>query len=81
MGNSSSNTFPMWFTVTLDSTGQQVFESGLIPVGSTIAEIKLSEDLEPGTYGATVTVNMVEEDNVTPVRTNMGFSVELVIES
>jgi hypothetical protein len=81
MGNSSNNTYPMWFTVTIDATGQQVFESGLIPVGTTIAEIKLAEDLEPGSYDSTVSVNLVEEDGVTPVETNMGFGVELVVES
>jgi hypothetical protein len=81
MGNSANNTYPLWFTVTLDETGQQVFESGLIPVGTTIAEIKLSEDLAPGSYPSTVTINLVEQDGVTPIDTNMGFSVELVIES
>jgi hypothetical protein len=80
MGNSANNTYPMWFTVVLDGTGQQVFESGLIPVGTMISEIKLSQDLEPGSYPATVYVNMVEQDGVTTVEPNMGFSVQLVIE-
>jgi hypothetical protein len=81
MGKSANNTYPMWFTVTVDETGRQVFESGLIPVGTTIAEIKLTEDLEPGNYPCTVSVNLVEHDGITPIETNMGFSVELVIES
>ena len=81
MGNSSSNTYPLWFTLTLDSTNEEIFRSGLIPVGTTIAEIKLSKDLEPGNYPATVMINLVEDDGSTPIETNMGFSVTLIIES
>jgi hypothetical protein len=80
MGNSSSNTYPFWFSVTLRDTGEEVFKSGLIPTGTEIAEIKLSKDLDPGTYNASITVHLMEEDGATPIEGNMGFSVTLVVE-
>jgi len=79
MGNSPSNNFAFWFTVTL-STGEEIFRSGLLPVGTEIAEIKLIRELPAGTYDAVVAINMVQDDN-TPVDSNMGINVIIIIES
>jgi hypothetical protein len=79
MGNHSANTYPFWCSVTLNDTGEEVYRSGLVPLGTEIAEIKLTKDLEPGSYPATIAINLVENDGVTPIRSNMGFSVTLNI--
>jgi len=79
MGNASSNNYPFWFTIAL-ADGEIVFTSGIIPVGSEIAEIILDKELEAGRYDASVSINMVEEDG-TPVESNMGINVTLVIGS
>lgn len=41
--------------ITLNDTDEVVYESGAIPPGSYIQRIKLSKDLDPGTYNATAT--------------------------
>lgn len=79
MGNSTANNYGFYFTVTISDTNETVFTSGLIPVGTQIAEIKLEKELAKGTYDAVISVQMLEEDG-TPVDSNMGFAVTIVIE-
>ncbi len=78
MGNSVNNNYPFYFDVTLKETDEVVFTSGLIPVGKQIAEIVLDKDLEPGTYPASVGIHMQKEDG-TPVDSNMGIGVTLIV--
>jgi len=78
MGNSASNNFAFWFTVSV--SGDIVFTSGLMPTGTQISEVKLDEPLAEGTYPAVVNINMVQDDG-TPIEANMGISITLIIES
>ena len=78
MGNSPNNNFAFYFTVTLRDTGEVVFTSGLLPVGTEIAEVVLDTPLEAGTYPAVVHVNMIDDDGE-PVDSNMGFNITLRI--
>lgn len=80
MGNSTGNSYPFWFTVTLSDTDEVVYKSGQLPVGQQISEIKLNKDLDKGTYPAVVNVQMVEE-NGEEVESNMGFNITLIIEN
>jgi hypothetical protein len=80
MGNSSSNNFPFYFTVTLAGTDEVVFTSGLLPLGTQIEEITLDTELPAGTYDAVVNINMVDDDG-NPVDANMGISITIIIES
>jgi len=79
MGNSSANTYPFWFTVTLSDTDEVVFKSGLLPVGQQLTEIKLDKDLDAGTYPATVNIQMVDE-NGEELDSNMGFNITLIVQ-
>ena len=78
MGNSINNNFPFYFTVTLSDTGEVVFTSGLLPLGTEIAEIVLDTPLSAGTYNAVVNVHMIDDDGE-PVDSNMGFNITLSI--
>lgn len=79
MGNSSANSYPFWFTVTLSDTNEVVYKSGLLPIGQQLSEIKLEKDLGKGTYPAVVNIQMVDE-NGKEVDSNMGFNITLTIE-
>ncbi|MBQ9003431.1 MAG: hypothetical protein IJ087_16405 [Eggerthellaceae bacterium] len=48
--------------ITLDDTGEQVYESGAIQPGQNIQYITLTRDLEPGTYEATSTITGYDRD-------------------
>jgi hypothetical protein len=78
MGNSASNQYPFWFTVTLDDTKEIVYTSSLLPLGTQLEEIKLEKELKKGTYPAAVTIHMVDEKGV-EVESNMGFNITLVV--
>jgi hypothetical protein len=78
MGNSAANNFPFWFTVTLADSGEIVYTSSLMPVGSQLAEIVLGEDLDAGTYPAVITIHMVDEEGE-EVESNMGFNITLLV--
>jgi hypothetical protein len=78
MGNSASNNFPFWFTVTLSDTGEVVYTSSLLPIGSELAEIVLDKDLNAGPYPALITIHMVDEEGE-EVESNMGFNLTLVV--
>jgi hypothetical protein len=77
MGNAAGNNFPFYFTVTLD-TGEVIFTSGLLPLGTQIDGILLDRALDAGTYPAVVNIHMI--DDGVPVETNMGINITLIIE-
>lgn len=53
--NIEANHVDQKVTLTLDDTGETVFESGAIAPGQYLQRIKLNKQLEPGTYPATAT--------------------------
>lgn len=53
--NAEANRFDQRVAITLDDTGETVYESGAIAPGSHIQSIQLDRTLEPGTYPATAT--------------------------
>jgi len=78
MGNSARNRYPFYFAVTLSETGETIFESGLLPVGTRISQITLDKELAAGDYPAVVTIHMIDE-NDEPVEGNLGFNITLNI--
>ena len=79
MGNSTGNTYPFWFTVTLPDTGDVIYESGQLPVGQQLSEIKLEKALDKGTYPAVVNIHLVDE-NGDEIDSNMAFNLTLIVE-
>lgn len=65
--NVPSNHYLMKVTITLDSNDEVVYESGNIKPDSYINTIKLSKDLEAGTYPATATFTAYTTDTVAEV--------------
>lgn len=61
VANSNDNELPVWFGVTLGD-GRTVYESPVLPVGTSISQFALDEELEEGDYGATVTYHLIDED-------------------
>lgn len=60
--NPPSNSQPINVVVTIDGTGQKVYESGAIQPGEEIKQATLTESLAPGTYAATATFNIYNPD-------------------
>lgn len=76
--NSVYNSNTVYFTITLDSTGEEIFKSPFIPVGSHISGITLDKELAAGTYTAVMTYHLVDSSNVETRRVSVGIT--LIIE-
>lgn len=78
VANSQYNSAPLKITVTLDDTGEVVLETDPIPVGYSAENFKLSKYLAKGSYPATVTHALVDEDGevTNSVRTRIMIYVQ-----
>lgn len=65
--NVPSNRYVLRVTIKLDSTGEEVYQSGGLRPDSYIEKIKLSKDLPAGTYPATATFVAYDPDNLEEV--------------
>lgn len=61
--NAETNTNSVYFDVERADTGEIVYESPIIPVGSHIENITLGSDLEDGTYECIMTYHLLDEEN------------------
>ena len=61
IGNSNLNAYDMFFQIN-DEAGDQLFLSGILPVGTALREITLDRALEPGTHTLPVVYTQVEGD-------------------
>lgn len=65
LANSLSNNYDMFMVFYRDDTQEEIYRTGLIPVGARIEEFTLEDALAPGTYDITVVYNQVESDRET----------------
>lgn len=63
VANTTTNSNTVYFDVVVDSTGQTVYESPMIPVGYELQDIALKSNLAAGTYPCTLTYHLVDEDS------------------
>lgn len=62
VGNPTTNSNTVYFDVVVDSTGETVYESPMIPVGYALQDITLKSKLAAGTYSCTLTYHLVDEN-------------------
>lgn len=62
VANVPANSRTIYFDVTLDGTGETVYESPYIPVGSELKNITLKSNLSAGTYPATLTYHLIDDN-------------------
>lgn len=59
--NPTTNVYPISFVITLDESGQQLYQSGSVMPGQEITGITLDTNLAPGTHSATVSVSIYDD--------------------
>ena len=62
IGNSVSNSNAMYFDITRSDTGEIIYSSPIIPVGSYLEQIVLDKELPAGTYACVVDYHLVDDD-------------------
>lgn len=60
--NESINRYPQVVQITRNDTGETIYASGAIPVGSKIESARLDVDLDAGTYDCTALFNNINPD-------------------
>lgn len=61
--NAETNTNAVYFDVERADTGEVVYESPILPVGSHIENITLDSNLENGTYDCILIYHLLDEEN------------------
>ena len=73
--NSTANAHAVYFDVAMQDSGFIVYQSPVIPVGSTLRDFKLDSYLPEGTYGAVCTYYLVDDNQNVLSSVNMGVSL------
>lgn len=82
VGNSVHNNYPFYITVVLEDTGEQIYKSGLIPVGKSLKEVVLEKNLPKGNYEAVCKYQLVDDQNNNEeIESSLGFKIHITIES
>ena len=79
LGNDIKNNYDMYMVLYRDDTQEEIFRSGLIPIGSRIEEFQVTKKIEPGTYEGTLVYNQVEEDKET-IHAQVNVGLTLIVE-
>lgn len=60
--NAETNTNPVYFDVVRQDTGETIYESPILPVGSHLKDIRLDTVLEAGSYDCVLTYHLLDEE-------------------
>lgn len=63
VANVQNNTRTVYFELNLAETGETVYSSPYIPVGSELSGLTLEKELDPGTYDTILVYHLIDEDN------------------
>jgi hypothetical protein len=77
--NKETNTRTVYFAVFLSDTGELVYTSPYLPLGSSLTNFALDKELEAGEYPAVMTYYLVDDDY--NKLTDVSITVKLKIES
>jgi ABC-type Na+ efflux pump permease subunit len=78
IANAINNKYDMFVVIYNDETQEEIYRSGLIPVGSRIESFTSSKKFEPGTYVGTIVYNQVEDDHATiHSQVNIGLNLNV----
>ena len=61
--NAETNTNAVYFDITLADTGEILYESPILPIGSYLEEITLDSTLSAGTYDCLITYHLLDEND------------------
>lgn len=79
VANAETNTKTIYFVVTLDETGEVLFTSPDIPVGSKVEKFKLDKELPVGSHTATLQYHLL--DNEGNEVSSVGVAITLNIQN
>jgi len=76
LANAPDNRYDMFMTLYLDETGEELYKSGLIPLGMEIDNFQVNRQLSPGSHECTLVYSQVNDDKATIHSTvNVGLTL------
>lgn len=79
VANSELNRYPFYFDVYVSKTGEKVYSSPVIPVGSYVNKITLDKDLSAGVYEMETVYTIVDEANDYEEVSSVSFAITVEI--
>jgi hypothetical protein len=80
IANSVQNRYDMFVAIyTDDDLTDEVYLSGLIPIGSAMSSFKSEQKLSPGVYSGTIVMTQVESDNAT-MHSQVKYAVNISVQ-
>lgn len=79
--NPAANVLYMEVEITLDDTGEVIYQSGAIPPNHYIDNDKLAKSLEKGEYAATAHVSLIDPDDMDMVYNSANFNLVITIKN
>lgn len=77
--NSTTNTNDVYFDVVRSDTGETIYKSPIIPLGSHLENITLDTPLDKGTYDCVLTYHLLD-DNEEPI-SKLNINLSIVVEN
>jgi hypothetical protein len=78
LANAPENLYDMYMVLHLDETQEEIYRSGLIPLGMEIESFQINKKLPKGSHQATLTFVQVNDDKVTThSRVNVGLTLDV----
>jgi hypothetical protein len=78
LGNAETNRYDMFVVIYRDDTQEEIYRSGLIPIGAHIEQFTVSKAIDTGEYVGTVVFNQVEEDHET-IHAQVNAGLNLIV--
>lgn len=76
ISNPGTNNYDMYVSMWLNETQEEIYRSGLIPLGAKIEQLELNRSLEPGEYTGIMVYNQLEDNKiVSQVNVEITFNV------
>lgn len=64
ISNEASNNYDMYVSIWLDDTQEEIYRSGILPIGSHIEQLELNQPLEVGVYNGIMVYNQIEDNKI-----------------
>lgn len=75
--NSTANTNAVDFDIVLSETGETIFKSPVIPVGSHLENITLDKALKKGKYACVLTYHLLDDNGNTTGKLNLNLTINV----
>ena len=75
--NSTSNTNAVDFDIVLSETGETIFKSPVIPVGSHLENITLDKVLEKGKHACVLTYHLLDDNGTVTSKLNLNLTINV----